>query len=59
MGKDDFGKCILERLKKDGVDPSHVFESRERSTGCALNAAAFGPMEGNISEKTIQDMIGG
>lgn len=47
MGKDDFGKCILERLKKDGVDTSHVFESRERSTGCALNAAAFGPMEGN------------
>lgn len=36
VGKDDFGKCILERLKKDGVDTSHVLESRERSTGCAF-----------------------
>ena len=23
----------------------------------ALNAAAFGPMEGNISEKSIEEMI--
>ena len=36
VGKDDFGKCILERLKKDGVDTSHVLESKERSTGCAF-----------------------
>lgn len=36
VGKDDFGKCLLERLKKDGVDCSHVIESEERSTGCAF-----------------------
>ncbi|RHB34156.1 sugar kinase [Enterocloster aldenensis] len=36
VGKDDFGRCLLERLKKDGVDVSHVIESRERSTGCAF-----------------------
>ncbi len=36
VGRDDFGKCLLERLKKDGVDVSHVIESRERSTGCAF-----------------------
>lgn len=36
VGRDDFGKCLLERLKKDGVDVSHVIESEERSTGCAF-----------------------
>lgn len=36
VGKDDFGKCILDRLEKDGVDCSHVIESEERSTGCAF-----------------------
>ena len=36
VGKDDFGKCILERLRKDGVDVSHVIESKERATGCAF-----------------------
>ena len=36
VGKDDFGKCILERLRKDGVDVSHVIESEERATGCAF-----------------------
>lgn len=36
VGKDDFGKCLLERLKKDGVDVSHVLESEERATGCAF-----------------------
>ncbi|MGF0034016.1 sugar kinase [Bariatricus sp. SGI.154] len=36
VGKDDFGKCLLERLKKDGVEVSHVIESEERSTGCAF-----------------------
>ena len=30
VGKDDFGRCLLERLKKDGVDVSHVIESRWR-----------------------------
>lgn len=36
VGKDDFGICILERLEKDGVDCSHVIQSRQRSTGCAF-----------------------
>lgn len=36
VGKDDFGKCLLERLKKDGVDVSYVLESEERATGCAF-----------------------
>lgn len=36
VGKDDFGKCLLERLKKDGVDCSHVIESQERATGVAF-----------------------
>jgi sugar/nucleoside kinase (ribokinase family) len=36
VGKDDFGKCILERLKKDGVDCSHVLESEEKATGVAF-----------------------
>ena len=36
VGKDDFGKCLLERLNKDGVDTSHVLESVERATGVAF-----------------------
>lgn len=36
VGRDDFGKCLLDRLKKDGVDVSHVIQSEERSTGCAF-----------------------
>lgn len=36
VGKDDFGKNLLDRLKKDGVDCSHVLESEERSTGVAF-----------------------
>lgn len=36
VGKDDFGKCILDRLKNDGVDVSHVIESKGRATGCAF-----------------------
>lgn len=36
VGKDDFGKCLLDRLKRDKVDISHVIESEERSTGCAF-----------------------
>lgn len=36
VGKDDFGKNILDRLRKDGVDCSHVLESTERSTGVAF-----------------------
>ncbi len=36
VGRDDFGKCLLKRLEKDGVDCSHVLESEERSTGAAF-----------------------
>ncbi len=36
VGRDDFGKNILERLRQDGVDLSHVIESRERATGVAF-----------------------
>ena len=36
VGKDDFGKCLLDRLRQDGVDVSHVLESEERATGCAF-----------------------
>lgn len=36
VGRDDFGKCLLDRLRQDGVDVSHVLESEERATGCAF-----------------------
>ncbi len=36
VGKDDFGKCILDRLKKDGVDCSLVKETPGISTGVAF-----------------------
>lgn len=36
VGKDDFGKNILDRLKGDGVDCSHVLESDTGATGVAF-----------------------
>lgn len=36
VGKDDFGKCLLTRLKNDGVDCSHVLESETCATGAAF-----------------------
>lgn len=36
VGKDDFGKCLLDRLKSDGVDVSHVIENPKKATGCAI-----------------------
>ena len=36
VGDDDFGKCILDRLKIDGVDCSHVLVDKSGSTGCAF-----------------------
>lgn len=36
VGKDDFGKCLLDRLKSDGVDVSHVIENQKKATGCAI-----------------------
>lgn len=36
VGQDDFGKCIVDRLQKDGVDISHVIRSDEGSTAVAF-----------------------
>lgn len=36
VGKDDFGKNLLDRLKKDGVDVTQVVQSDENSTGVAF-----------------------
>jgi len=36
VGKDDFGKNLLDRLRKDGVDVSQVLESEDNSTGVAF-----------------------
>ena len=36
VGKDDFGRNILERLKRDGVNVSRVLESDQGSTGVAF-----------------------
>ncbi len=36
VGEDDFGKNILDRLRKDGVDCNYVMKSRERATGVAF-----------------------
>ena len=38
VGRDEFGECILERLRKDGVDTSMVKETGELSTGVAFVA---------------------
>ncbi len=36
VGNDDFGNCILKRLKEDGVDCSNVLIDETTSTGCAF-----------------------
>lgn len=36
VGEDEFGACILNRLKKDGVDVSKVMVDPEGSTACAF-----------------------
>ena len=36
VGKDDFGKCLLERLENDGVDCSLIKEYEDGSTGVAF-----------------------
>lgn len=36
VGDDDFGKCLLDRLTKDGVDVSDVVVNDRISTGCAF-----------------------
>ncbi|MBQ3900690.1 MAG: sugar kinase [Clostridia bacterium] len=36
VGRDDFGKCLLDRLGGDGVDVSQVLVDETCSTGCAF-----------------------
>jgi Sugar kinases, ribokinase family len=36
VGKDDFGRNILDRLEKDGVNCQHVIESEKCATGVAF-----------------------
>ncbi len=36
VGADDFGRCVLDRLVKDGVDCSNVRESADRATAVAF-----------------------
>lgn len=38
VGKDGFGECMLNRLKKDGVDVSKVLVDPNSSTACAFVA---------------------
>lgn len=37
IGDDEFGYCIIEKLKKDGVDTSQIRIINERTTGIAFN----------------------
>jgi sugar/nucleoside kinase (ribokinase family) len=37
VGDDEFGNCIKEKLKEDGVDISQIQETREKATGIAFN----------------------
>ncbi len=36
VGQDDFGKCLIDRLTKDGVDTSQILVDPTCSTGCAF-----------------------
>lgn len=36
VGEDDFGKCLLDRLERDGVDCSCIIKNDRISTGCAF-----------------------
>lgn len=36
LGEDGFGRCVLERLKRDGVNCSHVLSVENRSTAVAF-----------------------
>ena len=38
IGRDDFGQCIIKRLKQDGVDTRFVVELEGISTGAAFTA---------------------
>ncbi|MCL2248612.1 MAG: sugar kinase [Oscillospiraceae bacterium] len=36
VGKDDFGKCLIDRLKRDGVDCTHIKQYDDGTTGVAF-----------------------
>jgi len=36
VGRDDFGKCLLERLTRDGVDCTHITQYDKGATGVAF-----------------------
>jgi len=36
VGNDDFGKCLLDRLAKDGVDCTHITQYEDGTTGVAF-----------------------
>jgi sugar/nucleoside kinase (ribokinase family) len=36
VGDDDFGRCILDRFRRDGVDTSHVLVVPNKATGVAF-----------------------
>jgi tagatose kinase len=38
VGPDDFGRCLLDRFARDGVDASRVQELEGQTTGCAFVA---------------------
>lgn len=38
VGNDEFGKCMLDRLRRDGVDVTHVLIDPDHSTACAFVA---------------------
>ncbi|MBD3256561.1 MAG: sugar kinase [Candidatus Lokiarchaeota archaeon] len=37
VGEDEFGECIIKKLKKDGVDISQIRKDKSRTTGIAFN----------------------
>ena len=37
LGNDEFGDCIIKKLKQDGVDLSHIRASESEPTGIAFN----------------------
>jgi len=36
VGKDDFGKCLIDRLTRDGVDCTHITQYDDGTTGVAF-----------------------
>ena len=64
VGNDEFGECIIQKLKVDGVDISQIRISNDKTTGIAFNQYntngkrkfIFAPgAAGDISPKDIKD----